>query len=105
MLRLQREQKDYYNAAIREKEEFYNRASTSFAEISGKRQAAQNDLRNANKEYMRVTKQMNECIDSNFDYCYECEGYGDDYSVDENGELVHKCETCPSNPFRGDWDD
>lgn len=27
-----------------------------------------------------------------FDYCYECEGYGDDYSVDENGELVHNCE-------------
>lgn len=40
-----------------------------------------------------------------FDYCYECEGYGDDYSVDENGELVHNCETCQSNPFRGDWDD
>lgn len=40
-----------------------------------------------------------------FDYCYECEGYGDDYSVDENGELVHKCETCPSNPFRRDLDD
>lgn len=31
-----------------------------------------------------------------FDYCYECEGYGDDYSVDENGELVH---------IRDDWDD
>lgn len=40
-----------------------------------------------------------------FDYCYECEGYGDDYSVDENGELVHNCEPCPSNPFRDDWDD
>lgn len=40
-----------------------------------------------------------------FDYCYECEGYGDDYSVDENGELVHNCETCPSNPFIDDWDD
>lgn len=40
-----------------------------------------------------------------FDYCYECEGYGDDYSVDKNGELVHKCETYPNNPFRGDWDD
>lgn len=40
-----------------------------------------------------------------FDYCYECEGYGDDYFVDKNGELVHKCETCPNNPFRGDWDD
>lgn len=25
------------------------------------------------------------------DYCYECEGYGDDYSVDEHGELV--CNT------------
>ena len=31
--------KDYYNAAIREKEEFYNRASVSVAEISGKRKA------------------------------------------------------------------
>lgn len=40
-----------------------------------------------------------------FDYCYECEGYGDDYSVDKNGELVHKCETCPNNPFRDDRDD
>lgn len=40
-----------------------------------------------------------------FDYCYECEGYGDDYSVDENGELVHNCETYPNSPFRDDWDD
>lgn len=40
-----------------------------------------------------------------FDYCYECEGYGDDYSVDENGELVHNCETCQNNPFIDDWDD
>lgn len=23
----------------------------------------------------------------------------------KNGELVHNCETCPSNPFRDDWDD
>lgn len=29
------------------------------------------------------------------DYCYECSGYGDDYSVDENGELVCNCLTCP----------
>lgn len=40
-----------------------------------------------------------------FDYCYECEGYGDDYSVDEHGELVCNCDTCPMNTFRGDWDD
>ena len=29
------------------------------------------------------------------DRCYECGGYGDDYSVDENGELVCNCFTCP----------
>ena len=34
-------------------------------------------------------------IDSWDDYCYECGGYGDDYSVDENGELVCNCFTCP----------
>lgn len=31
------------------------------------------------------------------DYCYECTGYGDDYSVDENGELVNNCMDCPHN--------
>lgn len=40
-----------------------------------------------------------------FDYCYECGGYGDDYSVDEHGELVCNCDTCMMNPFKGDWDD
>ena len=35
------------------------------------------------------------------DYCYECGGYGDDYSVDENGELVCNCLTCPF----GDYDE
>ena len=35
------------------------------------------------------------------DYCYECSGYGDDYYVDENGELVCACEDCPFN----DWDE
>lgn len=28
------------------------------------------------------------------DVCYECTGYGDDYYVDENGELVCACDTC-----------
>lgn len=43
--------------------------------------------------------------EDDFDYCYECGGYGDDYSVDEKGELVCNCDTCSMNPFRGDWDD
>ena len=31
------------------------------------------------------------------DYCYECKGYGDDYSVNEEGELVCNCDDCPFN--------
>lgn len=31
------------------------------------------------------------------DYCYECTGYGDDYYIDENGELVSACTDCPFN--------
>ena len=57
--------RDYYNAAIREKEDFYNRASASFAEISGKRAATENDLHNSRKEIMKVTNEMNKCIDAN----------------------------------------
>lgn len=39
------------------------------------------------------------------DHCYECTGYGDDYSTDENGELVSNCDDCPFNSSRNDWDD
>ena len=28
------------------------------------------------------------------DFCYECQGYGDDYYMDENGELVCACDDC-----------
>ena len=33
----------------------------------------------------------------NYDRCYECQGYGDDYYWDENGELVCACDECPWN--------
>lgn len=36
------------------------------------------------------------------DYCYECTGYGDDYYVDEEGELICRCPECPFNPARVD---
>ena len=29
------------------------------------------------------------------DYCYECQGYGDDYYEDEDGNLVCYCFECP----------
>lgn len=39
----------------------------------------------------------------NYDYCYECTGYGDDYSIDDEGELVCNCSDCPNSS--GWWDE
>lgn len=55
--------RDYYNAAIREKEDFYNKASSTYADISGKCDTAKKDLYQANKDIMRVTQQINACLD------------------------------------------
>ena len=39
------------------------------------------------------------------DYCYECNGYGDNYSIDENGELVCNCDSCSMAQFiEEDWE-
>lgn len=35
--------------------------------------------------------------------CYECSGYGDDYYIDEKGELKNACPDCPFNPNK--WND
>lgn len=49
--------------------------------------------------------------DDEYDYCYECGGYGDDYFVNEDGELESACPTCPHNRFGhiddydDDWDE
>lgn len=33
-----------------------------------------------------------------YDYCYECRGYGDNYYYDaETGEGVYACDDCPYN--------
>lgn len=42
-----------------------------------------------------------------YDRCYECGGYGDDYFINDEGELESSCPTCPFNPHRydEDWDD
>lgn len=37
------------------------------------------------------------------DYCYECQGYGDDYFINDDGELECYCSQCPMNP--SNWDD
>ena len=38
--------------------------------------------------------------DEEYDHCYECRGYGDDYYMDENGDLICYCPECPFNPFK-----
>lgn len=40
--------------------------------------------------------------DEGYDYCYECEGYGNDYTENEDGDLICNCDTCPNNPFAED---
>lgn len=43
-----------------------------------------------------------------FDICYECTAYGDDYYINSEGELVCACDECSLNPHRvreGDQDD
>ena len=37
------------------------------------------------------------------DRCYECTGYGDNYSYDEDGELVSNCIDCPWNRANDEW--
>ena len=32
-----------------------------------------------------------------YDHCYECDGYGDDYFINEDGELESACPTRPFN--------
>lgn len=29
-----------------------------------------------------------------YDVCFECQGYGDDYYINDNGDLVCACDTC-----------
>lgn len=39
------------------------------------------------------------------DYCYECSVYGDDYYINDDGELVSSCIECPFNDLRDREDD
>ena len=47
---------------------------------------------------------MEEYDEEMLDYCYECGGLGDDYYLDDDGELVCACDECAFNHFRDDED-
>lgn len=44
-----------------------------------------------------VVDDWDDCDLDDYDRCYECTGYGDDYYFDENGELVWACADCIYN--------
>lgn len=37
--------------------------------------------------------------DELYDHCYECRGYGDDYFLNDDGELECYCSYCLMSPF------
>ncbi len=42
--------------------------------------------------------------DEDYDRCYECTGYGDDYYYDYDGDLISVCPGCPFNELETDDD-
>lgn len=50
------------------------------------------------------TEETNDAFDD-YNYCYECSGYGDDYYIDDNGELQCSCDGCPFNYAATDFFD
>ena len=36
-------------------------------------------------------------INEEYDCCYECTAYGDDYFINEDGEYESSCHHCPMN--------
>lgn len=56
---------DYYNNAIREKEELYGNAERSYIEISGKLDETEKEQYNLKKDLMKIDRQINACLDAN----------------------------------------
>lgn len=45
-------------------------------------------------------------LEWDYDACYECTGYGDDYFINDHGDLESACPTCPHNRYGRDaYDD
>lgn len=38
--------------------------------------------------------------DFDYEFCYEYGRYGDDYFINDEGELECRCPTCPFNPVQ-----
>lgn len=58
---------DYYNNAIREKEERYLRSNQLYTEVTGKLETAKKELRQMQKEQMQKNQNMQQAIDNGND--------------------------------------
>lgn len=56
--------RDYYNAAIREREEVYRRASASYSEVCGMLDDAEKQQYNLKKESAKLLAEINRCLDA-----------------------------------------
>lgn len=58
------------------------------------------------KQIVEIRREVSDSrsFDTNmdYDYCDECEAYGDDYTENEDGDLICNCDTCPYNPLAED---
>ena len=58
------------------------------------------------KQIMEICRKASDSrsFDTNidYDYCDECEAYGNDYTENEDGDLICNCDTCPYNPLAED---
>ena len=52
------------------------------------------------KDYVKDQKFWDE-----YDHCYECRGLGDDYIINDDGELESYCDKCGCNPNRSVGED
>lgn len=57
------------------------------------------------EEEMGEQLELLEDYDPLDNYCYECTGYGDDYYIDEDGDLICRCDKCIYNSSNNDWND
>ena len=71
--------KDYYNNAIREKENTYIKANQLYIQITGKIQGFEEDIYKKQKELFKINQEINNCIDNGLE--------------DEATRLVLKSET------------
>ena len=66
--------------------------SDELKNITWKKSENEKEHKITESEYNRYVKER-----EHIERCYECSGYGDDYSFDENGEMICNCESCPFN--------